>query len=124
MFDHVGITVSDYAKSFSFYEKTLASLGIRYLFGEEGAYAGFGATRPMFWMSICDAIHLASTSTHIAFVCETRAEVDAFYAAAMAAGGRDNGAPGPRPQYDEHYYGAFVLDFDGNNIEAVCRKAE
>jgi catechol 2,3-dioxygenase-like lactoylglutathione lyase family enzyme len=120
MFDHIGLRVSNFAQSKAFYEKALAPLESKPLFGEDGAYFGFGKDRPRFWISQSDEERPASRGLHVAFACSTRALVDAFYAAALAAGGKDNGKPGLRPEYHEHYYGAFVLDPDGNNIEAVC----
>ncbi len=121
--DHVGYSISDYTASRAFYVKALAPLGMRILmeFGKEmtgqGDVAGFGIDKPDFWISTGRA---AQTGIHVAFSAKDRAMVDAFYKAALAAGGKDNGEPGLRPQYHEHYYGAFVLDPDGNNIEAVC----
>lgn len=122
MFDHLTISVRDYAKSKVFYEETLASIGMKPLYSEEEIVTGFGVDRPMFWVGSCDAEHLASTNVHVAFSCKNRELVDAFYRAALAAGGKDNGAPGLRPQYHENYYAAFVHDLDRNNIEAVCRE--
>jgi len=124
MLDHVGIPVSDYARSVAFYIRALGPLGIGLLIeatpemtGNCSA-AGFGdAGKPYFWFGDDGA---PAQSTHVAFVTQRRASVDAFHAAALAAGGRDNGAPGLRPHYHENYYGAFVLDPDGHNIEAVC----
>jgi catechol 2,3-dioxygenase-like lactoylglutathione lyase family enzyme len=124
MLDHVGYPVSDYARSKAFYLAALAPLGYT-LFreitdaetGGHGDHAGFGAPHPDFWIGTGKA---CATTTHVAFRARDRAAVDAFYKAALAAGGRDNGAPGPRPHYHENYYGAFVLDPDGNNVEAVC----
>jgi len=121
--DHIGIPVSDYATSKSFYERALAPLGIALVMevtpeqtGSDYA-GGFGAQgKPCFWIGRDDA----KGRTHVAFVAARRADVDAFHRAALAAGGRDNGAPGLRPHYHENYYGAFVLDPDGHNIEAVC----
>jgi len=121
--DHIGIPVSDYATSKSFYERALAPLGIALVMevtpeqtGSDYA-GGFGAQgKPYFWIARDDA----KGRTHVAFVAARRADVDAFHRAALAAGGRDNGAPGLRPHYHENYYGAFVLDPDGHNIEAVC----
>jgi predicted lactoylglutathione lyase len=81
---------------------------------------GYGRTMPQFFVNEGEN---ASQAQHIAFTARTRSEVDAFHLAALAAGGRDNGGPGPRPEYHRHYYGAFVLDPDGNNIEAVCHHA-
>jgi catechol 2,3-dioxygenase-like lactoylglutathione lyase family enzyme len=116
MIDHVGVNVSDLDRSKSFYARALEPLGYS-IFSEWPTGAGFGAERPDFW------IHQRgrpATEVHVSFRCPDRATVDAFYEAALAAGGRDNGPPGPRPQYHEQYYGAFVLDPDGNNVEAVC----
>nr|WP_222928130.1 VOC family protein [Luteimonas viscosa] len=128
MLDHVGVPVSDYARSLAFYRQALAPLGIVLLMemtpeatGGNGA-AGFGSgEEPFFWFGDDGA---PGVHTHVAFRADSRAQVDAFHAAALAAGGRDNGAPGLRPHYHEHYYGAFVLDPDGHNIEAVCHRPE
>jgi catechol 2,3-dioxygenase-like lactoylglutathione lyase family enzyme len=116
--DHIGIVVTDFARSRAFYEKALAPLGIKVLmaFTHDSQFAGFGSDRPFFWIG--DQGKRAG-ATHVAFAAPTRAEVDAFHAAALAAGGTDNGAPGLRPHYHADYYGAFVLDPDGHNIEAV-----
>jgi catechol 2,3-dioxygenase-like lactoylglutathione lyase family enzyme len=120
VFDHVGLNVRDYATSRAFYEAALAPLGYRVVFTFEGISAGFGAgDRGRFWVNQREP---DGTGTHVAFEAAERSAVDAFYEAAIAAGGRDNGAPGPREHYAPNYYGAFVLDPDGNNIEAVCRK--
>jgi catechol 2,3-dioxygenase-like lactoylglutathione lyase family enzyme len=117
MIDHSGVSVSDVAKSKAFYRSALAPLGYTLLMEWE-VFAGFGvAPKPDFWIGQGKP---NVPPIHIAFRAESRAQVDAFYRAAMAAGGTDNGAPGPRPQYHPHYYGAFVLDPDGHNIEAVC----
>ena len=127
MFDHVSVVVSDYAKSKAFYLQALAPTGHSRLTelraastGQESA--GFcHADGSDLWISQGTAIH---PPIHIAFRVSSRAAVDAFYKAAIAAGGRDNGAPGLRPHYHANYYGAFVLDPDGHNIEAVCHEAE
>jgi catechol 2,3-dioxygenase-like lactoylglutathione lyase family enzyme len=126
MIDHIGYAVKDFAKSRHFYERALAPLGITLqmeVTAEQtgaGAHAGFGSDgRAYFWIGDQGRV---GGSTHIAFAADSRAKVDAFYKAALGAGGKDNGAPGPRPHYHENYYGAFVLDPDGNNIEAVCHK--
>lgn len=116
--DHIGISVADFAASMDFYVQALAPLGMQKLMEfdiERGKVAGFGAGKPNFWVGNGD-----DGRVHVAFAVGTRAEVDAFHAAALAAGGRDNGAPGLRPQYHPDYYGAFVLDPHGHNIEAVC----
>lgn len=122
MIDHIGLLVSNYSASKRFYERALEPLGYG-LVMEVGAAAGFGAGgKPTFW--IAESGVNAPTATHIAFASPDRATVDAFYETAVAAGGRDNGAPGLRPHYHPHYYGAFVLDPDGHNIEAVCHHPE
>jgi len=128
MLDHVGIPVSDYAKSKGFYLKVLSALGYdlvmevssRETGGEN--HAGFGAGgKPQFWIGGGKPI---KGRVHFAFVAKNRAAVRAFHAAALQAGGKDNGAPGLRPHYHENYYGAFVFDPDGHNIEAVCHLKE
>jgi catechol 2,3-dioxygenase-like lactoylglutathione lyase family enzyme len=126
MLDHVTLTVTDFARSKTFYEKALAPLGIK-LLNEFGLYAGFGVhSNPFFWIGAKApdfwlAVHKpGSAPIHVAFNAKDRAMVDAFYAAGIAAGAKDNGPPGPRALYHPHYYGAFVLDPDGNNVEAVC----
>ena len=119
--DHVGITVSSFAKARAFYAAALAPLGIHEVMVFE-TFAGFGREGPEFWIGEGRAAS-AAPRIHIAFAAGTRADVDAFYRAAIAAGGTDNGAPGLRPHYHPNYYGAFVLDADGHNIEAVCHTA-
>ncbi len=123
MLDHVSFPVKDYAAAKAFYEKALAPLGVKMLMeiprehtGGQGV-CGFGVEQPQFWIS--EGAH-NNARIHVAFSARNHAEVEAFYAAAMAAGATDNGKPGPRPHYHEHYFGGFVLDLDGNNIEAVC----
>lgn len=118
MIDHLGLVVRDGAVSRAFYEKALAPLGITVIM-EFAPHVGFGDHgKPYFWITP----GAPGTPLHIAFAAEDRATVDKFYEAAVAAGGRDNGGPGPRPVYHEHYYGAFVFDPDGNNVEAVCHR--
>ena len=128
MIDHTGVSVSDFARSKAFYTKALAA--IHYvIFMEVPAavtgrvdVAGFGEPpKPDFWIAAGTA---NDPPIHVAFRVARREMVDAFYAAAIAAGGRDNGAPGLRPHYHPNYYGAFVLDPDGHNIEAVCHEAQ
>ena len=116
--DHVVLVVADYQRAKAFYVKALAPLGVGILmeFTEDGRFAGFGDTEPFFWIGDKGAL---SGPTHVAFAAASRAEVDAFHAAAIAAGAVDNGAPGLRPHYHPDYYGAFVIDPDGHNIEAV-----
>ena len=118
MFDHVGLNVKDYQASRAFYETALAPLGWTVIAEYPGhEVVGFGdADRAVFWLHQREPV---GTGTHVAFTCDDRATVDAFHAAGIAAGGLDNGPPGLR-WYHEHYYGAFILDPDGNNIEAVC----
>lgn len=117
MFDHVGIGVSNLAESRAFFIRALAPLDAAVVM--EGPYGvGIGRhNKPSFWLSEAAQrpAHL-----HLAFVAQNRAQVDAFYQAALAAGGKDNGAPGLRTDYHPHYYGAFVIGPDGHNIEAVC----
>jgi catechol 2,3-dioxygenase-like lactoylglutathione lyase family enzyme len=128
MIDHIGVVVSRYPESRQFYAKALAPLGYTLLMevtaeqtGSVSA-AGFGvAPKPDFWI---ESGGRNVQRVHVAFRAANRALVDAFYRAALAAGGRDNGAPGLRPHYHANYYGAFVLDPDGHNIEAVCHDAE
>ena len=117
--DHIGGSVSDLPKSKAFYEAALAPLGIKLMMEFDGA-CGFGKDAPQFWIDGGDGTKLPS---HVAFRAANRAEVDAFYDAALKAGGKDNGAPGLREIYHPHYYGAFILDPDGNNIEAVCHES-
>ncbi len=117
MIDHLGLVVSDYERSKSFFEEALSPLGYSLLMEHEISGGGFGrAGKPDFWIKKGEA----SAGVHVAFASEDRATVDAFYEAAIAAGGKCNGPPGPRTEYHPSYYGAFVLDPDGNHIEAVC----
>lgn len=120
MFDHVKFGVSDFAASKAFYARALAPLGVAIV--AEG--------EPSYGVELCAEGQVASlclfqtdekpAHLHIAFVAETRAQVDAFYREALAAGARDNGPPGLRPKYNANYYAAFVIGPDGHNIEAVC----
>jgi catechol 2,3-dioxygenase-like lactoylglutathione lyase family enzyme len=136
MLDHVNIRVADYERSKRFYEAVLAPLGYT-LAMEVDSGAGFRkGFIPTFWIKQGEPMSSAGRpepaglagcggpSVHVAFAAEDRNTVDAFHRAALAAGARDNGAPGLRPNYHPNYYGAFVLDPDGYNIEAVCHKAE
>jgi catechol 2,3-dioxygenase-like lactoylglutathione lyase family enzyme len=120
MIDHVTANVSDLDRSKDFYSKALAPLGYSMQM-EFPEAAGFGTGQgiPDFWIGTREE----RGATHVAFTAEDRSTVDAFYEAAMGAGAKDNGAPGLR-HYHENYYGAFVHDADGNNIEAVCHHAE
>ena len=128
MIDHMGIGAKDFAASRRFYEAALAPLGIAAVMEvtpeESGGYHGIGYGsdgKPFFWLS---AEGPRGAGIHVAFAAPDRAAVDAFHEAAMKAGGRDNGGPGLRPYYHPNYYGAFVLDPDGVNVEAVCHGAE
>jgi catechol 2,3-dioxygenase-like lactoylglutathione lyase family enzyme len=128
MIDHIGFAVSNMERSKTFYVDALKPLGIGVLMEVTAeqtgadAHAGFGKNdKAFFWIGTGNK---PRGGAHVAFTAQTRAEVDSFYRAALAAGGRDNGAPGPRPHYHEHYYGAFIFDPDGNNIEAVCHRPE
>jgi catechol 2,3-dioxygenase-like lactoylglutathione lyase family enzyme len=119
--DHTGLTVADVASSKTFYRAALGPLGYA-LIMEWEQYAGFGVPpKPDFWIG---QDRLNVPPIHVAFRAQNRKEVDAFYKAATAAGGRDNGPPGLRPHYHENYYGAFVLDPDGHNLEVVCHTPE
>jgi catechol 2,3-dioxygenase-like lactoylglutathione lyase family enzyme len=127
--DHIGINVKDYERAKSFYAKALEPLGMT-LVMEYGKGAGFGRDKkPDFWIgegatSFQKPEQLASiTPVHVCFVARSRREVDAFHAAAIAAGGRDNGKPGIRGEYHPNYYGAFVIDPDGHNVEACIHTA-
>lgn len=124
MIDHIGFPVADLARAREFYDRALAPLGISVLLevteemtGGHGAHLGYGRDgKPFFWIGSGAP---ATGTCHVALTAPDRAAVDAFHRAALAAGGRDNGAPGLRPHYHPGYYGAFALDPDGNNIEAV-----
>ena len=126
MLDHTGIAVADLNRSKAFYTRALSPISIVLVLevtaeqtGRD-AHAGFGAGgKPFFWIG--SGVR-PSGPVHFAFTAQSRAQVDEFYRAALAAGGKDNGAPGLRPHYHASYYGAFVFDPDGNNIEVVCHK--
>ena len=127
--DHFGLGVSDYERAKAFYRAALAPLGITLVmeFGPDQTAGkvhacGFGREgKPEFWIG---SDGKTTPPMHFAFVAESRAAVRAFHEAALRAGGRDHGAPGLRPQYHPSYYGAFVLDLDGHNVEAVCHVPE
>ncbi|MEO6929338.1 MAG: VOC family protein [Casimicrobiaceae bacterium] len=120
MIDHLTISIGDLDAARAFYRAALAPLGYAPVM-EYQRNVGFGSDgKPDFWIAEGKP---NVPPVHVAFVAATRAAVDAFHRAALLAGGRDNGKPGLRPQYHEHYYGAFVLDADGHNIEAVCHQA-
>ena len=120
MFDHIVLNVTDVKLSKAFYTGALAALGMGIVVDQRGGVAFGPPGRPMFWIARRDPV---GSGTHVAFTCPDRATVDAFHGAATAAGGVDNGEPGVRAHYHPDYYGAFVLDPDGNNIEAVCHTA-
>jgi catechol 2,3-dioxygenase-like lactoylglutathione lyase family enzyme len=125
MLDHIGFPVLDYPRSKTFYLAALKPLGYELVMevtpemtGTGDSHGGFGADgKPDFWIGTGQAL---KGRLHVAFAARSRAEVDAFHKAALGAGGKDNGKPGLRPEYHENYYGAFVLDLDGHNVEAVC----
>lgn len=128
MIDHTGLNMSDPAKSRKFYDQVLATLGYKMMMEipkeHTGGAAIFGygvPPKPDFWVSEGTP---NEPRIHVAFRAINRKQVDEFYKAALTAGGSDNGAPGPRPHYHKDYYGAFVLDPDGHNIEAVCHVPE
>ncbi len=118
MIDHITFHVSDFDRSVRFYDRAFAPLGVRRLFDVPGSgrSTGYGDTRPWFWIAESAS---RSEGLHIALGATSRAQVEAFHREALAAGGTDNGGPGLRPHYHPGYYGAFVLDPDGHNIEAV-----
>ena len=118
MLDHVTIGVNDIERAKAFYDRVLPVLGISRLYAEGESFAGYGAEKKaFFWIGQRRG---QQTSVHVAFTCRSREDVISFHEAAQLAGGVDNGGPGLRPHYHQHYYGAFVLDPDGHNIEAVC----
>jgi catechol 2,3-dioxygenase-like lactoylglutathione lyase family enzyme len=132
MIDHIGMPVRDLASATEFYLKALAPLGIAIVmqvsaeatghgaaigFGRPGKAQDFQSGKPSFWIGEGERL---GGHVHVAFTASSREAVDAFYRAGLAAGGKDNGPPGLRPHYHANYYAAFVLDPDGNNVEAVC----
>jgi catechol 2,3-dioxygenase-like lactoylglutathione lyase family enzyme len=123
MLDHVGINVSEYDRSRDFYAKALEPLGYSLLMEPVAGTGGFGREgKPDFWISA--EREPTTENVHVALAADDRATVDAFHAVALEAGGTDNGAPGVREIYHPTYYGAYLLDPDGNNIEVVCHKPE
>jgi catechol 2,3-dioxygenase-like lactoylglutathione lyase family enzyme len=125
--DHTSLSVADFATMVAFYEQALNALGVKALmrFGKDVTgnvdVAGLGREKPFLW--IADA-GKTEPRVHLAIRADSRADVDAFHKAALAAGGTDNGAPGVRPHYHANYYAAFIIDPEGHNLEAVCHKAE
>ena len=121
MIDHLSLPVSDYDQSKSFYQAVLAPLGQTLLMEHAISGGGFGSNfKPSFWIKQ----GAPTASVHVAFAAEDRASVDEFYKTAISCGAKDNGPPGVRTEYHPGYYGAFVLDPDGNNVEAVCHLPE
>ncbi|RUT31434.1 VOC family protein [Arsenicitalea aurantiaca] len=124
MIDHVGFTVSDFERSKAFYGAVLGALGIEPMMQYDVGgvrHMGFGRGKPDFWISSGQPMR---GRLHVAFLARSRAEVHAFHTVALGLGAIDNGAPGIRPHYHPNYYGAFVLDPDGHNVEAVCHGKE
>jgi catechol 2,3-dioxygenase-like lactoylglutathione lyase family enzyme len=123
MIDHMSLNVADFAAMLGFYEKALAPLGVKTMMrlgkDETGGLeiAGLGREAPFLWIASAGK---TEPRVHIAIRADSHAEVQAFYEAAIAAGGKDNGAPGPRPNYHPNYYAGFVLDPEGHNLEVVC----
>ncbi len=121
MLDHVSLGVGDFAASAAFYDAALAPIGYRRM-AEFGPAIGYGSKFPCFWIYDAGAEASVMSGFHIALLAPDRSSVDAFHVAALAHGGRDDGAPGLRPQYHEHYYAAFVIDPAGHKIEVVHHK--
>ncbi len=122
MISHISIGTNDIDRARAFYDSVLGTIGLKQIMSFEGAVA-YGEVFPEFWVQkpIDDTRSAAAgNGTHVAFRAKSRADVQAFYEAAIAAGATDSGAPGPRPQYGDKYYGAFVIDPDGHKIEAEC----
>ncbi len=118
---HVSLGSNDVPRALAFYDAALGTLGLKRVMDFAPFAVGYGREHPDFWIQVPHDRSAASVGNgvHIAFAAGSRAEVDAFHAAALAAGGRCDGPPGPRPDYGPHYYGAFVRDLDGNKIEAT-----
>jgi len=124
VFDHVCLEVSDFQKSKQFYGRVMEFLGYK-VWAEGDDYIGYGTQdRPHFWLNKAPQLMALSKNAHVAFPAKDRETVRAFYRVALESGGTSEGEPGLRPEYHKDYYGAFVLDPDGNNIEAVCHRSE
>jgi len=121
VFDHIGFNVKNFARSRTFYLQALAPLGIGVLMQDDRSAMIGRQHEGALWFG---AYGTPATPVHVAFAAKSREQVRQFHAAALAAGGKDNGAPGLRPDYHANYYGAFVLDPDGHNLEAVCHLPE
>lgn len=122
MFDHINLTVRYFAKAKAFYETALAPLGFKVTApGDDKTYCGMGVGQSIFWLEVPKDPNVIPTPIHIAFVGKNKEEVQAFYDAAIAAGGKDNGAPGYHTEYGGGHYAGFVFDPEGNNIEVVYR---
>ena len=124
MLDHIGLEVSDYERSKAFYTEALKPLGLELLMEPVAGAGGFGLPadqKPFFWIATRGGP--VASGVHVAFGARSSEIVDAFHAAALAAGATDNGGPGKREIYHPHYYGAYVLDPDENNVEVVCHSA-
>jgi catechol 2,3-dioxygenase-like lactoylglutathione lyase family enzyme len=129
MFSHITLGTNDIGKAIAFYNSVLATLGMERRYTNlEYDFAGYGEKGGKPQVFICKPFDEAPAThgngTHIALLAPSRKMVDAFHVAALAAGGSDEGAPGPRPQYHEHYYGAYVRDLDGNKLQACCHDPE
>ena len=120
MIDHIGIFVSDLEKSKKFYEMAFKPLGYQVAFGKEGVFWAFSTGQGTLFEIMQQEESHTLTHTHIVFRVDSHEKVNEFYIAAINAGGRCNGKPGPRPNYTENYYASFIHDFDGHNIEAMC----
>ncbi len=120
MLDHITLPVSNYPETKTKYDAVFSAINIKCVHEGDG-YAGYGVDRPEFWISEPYEGKPSAQNAHIAIAVASKDLVNKFHEAALAQGWKDNGAPGPRPEYDDNYYGAFVLDQDGNNIEAVYR---
>ena len=126
MFSHVTLGTNDWAAVKSFWAAVMEALSIPVMFEYDGGIAYGEAAGPKLFIGPPFDGQPATNGngTHVAFIADSRAKVDAFYAAAMSNGGSDEGPPGPRPHYHKNYYGAYVRDPDGNKLQAVCHRAE